>query len=394
MKYKWLYTIKYSDRNNYPDVYKNRYNSESTYRYDFCVNNSPAFVVLQPELVSLIMNIQTLDKRLYQLQNNLPDMAVSQFARKCLIDEVKQTNDLEGVVSTKREIKDILDNNRNKNNRHAGIVLKYNLLMQSDSVSLKTCNDIRFLYNELVLDEILQSDAKDIPDGDIFRKDRVYVKDKNTGRIIHEGLYPETAIINTMSSLLTNLNNPDYNPFINIAVFHYMFGYIHPFYDGNGRTDRFISSYLMSKNLEFIVSFRLAYTIKKDINKYYKMFKLTNDPANKGDLTPFSIYFLELIEDSLKELVAYFTEQTEKLNYYFSSLGELDLEKEYKDIISILIQNDMFGDDDGLSVEALAKALNISTPTIRKRLHYLDELNYLKVTKTRPFLYNTDLSMF
>ena len=64
---------------------------------------------------------------------------------------------------------------------------------------------------------------------------------------------------------VNDLNNDDINFLIRIAVFHYAFGYIHPFYDGNGRTSRFISSYLLSQRLEDLVSFRLSYTIKLNI---------------------------------------------------------------------------------------------------------------------------------
>ena len=65
-----------------------------------------------------------------------------------------------------------------------------------------------------------------------------------------------------MTKGLNILNNDEYDYMIRIAVFHYIFGYIHPFYDGNGRTSRFISSYLLSKNLLPIVSYKLASTIK------------------------------------------------------------------------------------------------------------------------------------
>ena len=79
---------------------------------------------------------------------------------------------------------------------------------------------------------------------------------------------------------------------IRIAIFHYLFGYIHPFYDGNGRTSRFINSYLLSKKLQFLVSYKLSYTIKENMNSYYKSFKETNDEKNKGNLSFFVISFL------------------------------------------------------------------------------------------------------
>lgn len=391
MDYKWLYKIKYSEYDKYSSEYEERYNSQSTYHYDFSINNYPAFVVLNTEILQLITQIQQLDKRLYVLESTLPTVALSQFTQKSLIDEVKQTNELEGVASTRKEIKEVLDNKTDKNNRLYGIVQKYSLLMTSDKVPLNNCQDIRNLYDEFVLSEIKESNPENIPDGDIFRKNNVYVKNKSSGKVIHTGIYPETRIIEMMSSLLSVLDNPNYNPFINIAVIHYMFGYIHPFYDGNGRMSRFISSYLLSQQLEKLAGFRLAYTIKKDIKKYYKVFELTNDKINAGDLTPFTIYFLELIKTSLTELINHFTDKSKLLNFYGKKIF-VDLEKsdEYKNALFILTQGTMFGYD-GMGIKELSEAIGKSDTTTRKIVKLIEADGFLITKKSRPVLYDVDL---
>ena len=389
MSYDTLKKIKYSNRDDYEKIYQERYNAASTYRYDFEVNGFGAFVFIDQEILDLIYDILTLDKKLNKLEQMLPNVALVQFTQKCLIDEIQQSNDLEGVASTRKEIKESLDK-KVSSSRFDGIVNKYQHLITDEKIPLDDCTDIRKLYDEIILDEIKESDIKNIPDGYVFRKDKVYVKDKNTGKVVHEGLYPEAKIIETMSALLASLKNPEYNELINVAVAHYMFGYVHPFYDGNGRISRFISSYLLSDILEKLVSYRLAYTIKQNINAYYKIFKDTNSINNKGDLTPFTIYFLELIKKSITELIDHFEERNILLDYFSEKLNSIGKSKDYKSVLDILIQNAMFGFW-GLSVNELSIILNESEYIIRKSIKLIEEDGFAKKTKAKPYLYTANL---
>lgn len=391
MDYKWLYKIKYSDRENYEQEYKNRSKSLSSYRYDFNVHGYPAFVLVTPELMQLVYDIKTHDKELYKKQKQLPSVALESYMRSCLIDEVKQTNELEGVASTRKEINDILIRKNKTNTRLMGIVNKYALLLNNNDVPLSSCSDIRKLYDDLVLDEIKQSDSTSIPDGEIFRKERVYVKDNNTGKVIHTGSYPESEIIESINSVINIINNQSYNSLINIAVIHYMFGYIHPFYDGNGRTSRFISSYLLSKELERIISFRLSYAIKKDTSGYYKIFKLTNDEVNRGELTGFVIYFMDLLRATLITLNSKLSDYINLLRYYGKILDKLNYDDLSLEILFILIQNTLFSEY-GLSIQDICNISEKGDTTVRKSIKTMCDDGLLECDRSRPYKYKAQIS--
>lgn len=380
MKYKLLSTIFYSNNKEYEDIYLKRLNCESAYRFTFNVKNSPAFLVITNEILQKITEIYKKDKILFALSSNLPGIALTQYATKCLIDEIKMTNEIEGVHSTRKEINDILLGKTNSKKRLYGLVKKYQLFLE-ESVSLETCEDIRNIYDELVLKEVVQDDKDNAPDGKFFRKDGVSVLSE-TGDIIHRGVYPEEDIIEMLSSGISLLKDNNVNQLISIAVFHYLCGYVHPFYDGNGRISRFISSYLLSEELEPLVSYRLAYTIKQNLKEYYKCFKISNDKKNKGDLTYFVFFFLDIISKSLDDLINSINERSERLDFYHEKVQSICKSDEKKSsILFILVQDALFGES-SLSIDELKTITHIGTSTLRTSLNYFNEIGLLNINKS------------
>ena len=88
------------------------------------------------------------------------------------------TNNIEGVHSTRKEIGEILQDlsTRNKRNRFVGLVAKYAALEDNQSISFKTCQDIRKVYDDIFYEEIKATDPENLPDGEIFRKSGVEVQ--------------------------------------------------------------------------------------------------------------------------------------------------------------------------------------------------------------------------
>lgn len=392
MDYKTLDKIYFSDKKNYENIYLSRINSEASQIFDFQIGNNKAFFMSTPKIIQMLDKIMELDSKLNKLTSEIPNIALNQYTRKCLIDEIHLTNDIEGVISTRKEIDDIISNKDGVyKNRLYVLVQKYIMLLDKEDINIKDCNDIRTIYNELVLKEINDDDK---PDGLYFRKYNVQVVSEYK-KIIQEGLYPEAVIIDNMQKSLDILNNSEYNYLIRIAIFHYMFGYIHPFYDGNGRTSRFISSYLLSRRLNELTSFRLSYTIKNNIKMYYRSFKIVNDPKNRGDLTPFVIIFFEIIIELINELNNSIQKRLDKLNYYDDILIKVtDKNNTFYDITYIMLQNTLFGDK-GMSITDINEVLGYSSTTIRNCIKILDKKNMLRKDKeSKKILYDLDLNEF
>lgn len=396
MQYNPLSKLYYSDTEHYNEIYQQRFHSESAYRFTFEISKNPAFMLFTPELFSLLDQIMELDKQLSQLAKKLPDIAIEQYTRKCLVDEILLTNDIEGVVSTRNEINETLEETLNptskQKRRFYGLMQKYFLLLDDSEIPLKSCQDVRNLYDEFILTEIEEENPKNVPDGLYFRQGHVSVYSRG-GKNIHNGLFPETNIITMMEQSLDFLNNTSYNALIRIAIFHYLFAYIHPFYDGNGRMTRFISSYMLSQKLHSLTGFRLSYTIKRNIDQYYKSFKITNDAKNKGDLTPFVISFFEILVRLITELYQSIEKRSNQMEHY------LELAKKHTvadsaeaNILALLIINTLFGER-GLSIQDLESITTLSASTLRAVIKTFRAEDLLKLNKDgRKYLYDVDLN--
>lgn len=393
MNYTPLSKFFYQDKQLFEEIYNDRFNSVSTEKFNFKIGDNQAFIVITNELLCLTEQIYFLDKKLDSFTNCIPNIALMQYTKKCLVDEVHLTNEIEGVCSTRKEINDILNSIDSKESKRRlyGLVQKYNML-SNESIQLKSCQDIRNLYNELVLPEVIEEDKDNLPDGQYFRKDHTYVIGKHD-KPIHSGIFPEEKVISLMNKSLELLNNNSYSFLIRIAIFHYLFGYIHPFYDGNGRTSRFISSYLLSQNLNRLVSYSLSYTIKPNIAQYYKSFKITNDDTNKGDLTPFVLNFLETICKVYENLEKSLEERTNKLKFYGEITQKIAGEdNDFGKLVFILFQNSLFGEK-GIEMSELKESLPYNENKIRNYLKKLESEKLLIINKnSRRYLYDIDLS--
>lgn len=374
------------------ELYKSRYESEFAIKVGCDVAGFPAFCVLTPELSMLLVQAAKIDKDVFRLICKLPDKAAEDYMNACLIDEIVLTNEIENVHSTRREIGEVLDNlaKKGRRRRFHGIVAKYNMLLKGEAVDLGSCADIRKLYDDLALDEVLESDGNKIPDGKWFRKEPVSVVD-GAEREIHKGVIPESKIIEMMECLLTFLNREDLNLLVRVAVCHFLFGYIHPFYDGNGRTNRFISSYMIANEYERLVGLRLSFAIKEEIEKYYKAFAVCEHPLNRGDLTPFVISFAEIVVSGMARLKEALAEREADLLRY-ENLACCLYEGDMLRVVNILIVASLFAVY-GVTADECTEALGITRQTLYKRTKTLRDEGMLQIKKVgRKTYYSCDLS--
>lgn len=363
-------------------------------------NRYELYYIPTNQLLNLVNNIHSISRDFQTTFESLPKVAQNQFINECLVEELYNTNDLEGIRSTREEIarstKEIQLKVKSKK-RFESMIKSYMALLSKEIKFPQSSEDIRMIYDEITNGEI---DPKELPDGDIFRKEATFVQKKSgSGKIIHQGITPEKDIVVAMEKLLDFMNNHDDIPLmIRVAIGHYFYGYVHPFYDGNGRTSRFISSLYLSDVLGEICTLSLSRGCNTFRTKYLEAFEITNSIRSCGELNFFIECFLEIILNTLNQMNGELKEKNELLSIANHKLlkERILIEKDdlYRNIMFVLAQNHFFDSGSGLTIKELAEISGKSEVTLRKIMKELLDLSLIEKRGERPAYYHISQRYF
>ena len=83
MSYKSLYKLYVmNDISTFNDIYEKKFNSSATIKFDLLINKDQSFFTYDSEIMSLVSKINSLNYRLNEIFNDLPDIAKDQYMRK------------------------------------------------------------------------------------------------------------------------------------------------------------------------------------------------------------------------------------------------------------------------------------------------------------------------
>ena len=400
MDYERLDKIYYINEDDWREQYEKRFNAPFTKHLPLKIkefnrkNEFELFYCCNEEIVLLYDGIMSECLKLRSLLENIPPVGIEQFINACIVDEIKASNDVEGVRSSRKEIRAALYASAEDrlSLRFSGIINKYLMLIDDQKIDLNSCADIRALFDELIADEIKIADPSNLTDGKIFRKGSVDVV-SGTQKTIHRGIYPEEKIIDHMTVALSILHDKKIPSLIGVGIFHYLFGYIHPFYDGNGRMARFITSYRLSEILQMpVVALRVSLLIKTQRKQYYDLFAVTNSERNCGDLTPFIIGTLQFIKNAVENTERILHVKLDNYKRFKKKIDGLNLnDRTAEDVYDILLQATVFSNW-GATLKDICNTLGKSENTVAARLKKIPETLLIRYKEIRPYLYKINLT--
>ncbi len=218
-----------------------------------------------------------------------------------------------------------------------------------------------------------------------YRDGQNVIKDGNTGTIVY--MPPEAPDVAVMMKTLVEWINQQIIsqelpvPII-AALAHYQFATIHPYYDGNGRTARLLTTFILHKTgygMKGIYSLEEYYA--KNLQGYYNALTVGGSHnyyfgRAEADITPFLEYFIEgmaiafqrVREKALSyketEITSDFQLQTEKLR---------ELRPQQRQLLSL------FQENKEVNVQEIATHLGINTRSTNTLIKKWLEQDFIQI---------------
>ena len=224
------------------------------------------------------------------------------------LEEARDSSAIENIVTTRDKLFRALATDPRKIDSTTKEVLNYRkaLWLGFNKVQKKG-----FISTNIITDiqkELISNNAG------IRKLPGTVLENELTGEIIYTPPLGESVIRSLLKNLEDFINsNLGGDPLIKMAILHYQFESIHPFYDGNGRTGRIINVlYLAMNNLIDLPILYLSGYIIKNKNKYYRYLR---EVTYKQNWEEWILYMLDAVEVTA-------IETTQKVNKIKTLLDE------------------------------------------------------------------------
>jgi len=280
------------------------------------------------------------------------------------LQEAKDSSEIENIVTTHDDLfkENILIDTHNPATKE---VINY---AQGLKHGFEIVRNKKFLLNRhiIAIQEILEENKAG------FRTQAGTTLKNQKNEIVYTPPQHSDEIKKLMANLEKFINDNDFSdldPLTKMAVIHYQFESIHPFYDGNGRTGRIINIlYLVLQGLLDIPVLYLSRYITQNKTDYYKALQ---GVRTHNDWETMILYLLKGVEVTAEQTIGLITDIKNVMQDYKTRI-RTELPKIYsQDLINNLFKNPY------TKIEFLQNDLKVSYLTARKYLEILAEKGYL-----------------
>lgn len=330
------------------------------------------FYVETTELMKLILEVNKKIDKLDLIINSFSDFTKNQIVQSILIDEIESTNKIESIFSTKHDIFSIINSvSTSKDKKIISISNSYKQLLKTKGEKINDLSDIRCLYDAILKDSI---EKDDLPDGNYFRKKPVFIS--NGIENVHSGIQGEDRIEKYMNEFI-DLYNSNNEILTKMILSHFLFEYIHPFYDGNGRFGRYLFSNGLYLETNSYFSFLISSSFEHEKDKYYKAFKEASDKYEFGCLNSYLETILNILSNEAQKYIDNLLLKKEKL---YDLPIKFKMSKSEVKIYKLIYEASLFSTF-GVSNEEIIKETKVSKRTLIYCLNNFKSKNIIQITK-------------
>ena len=237
---------------------------------------------------------QNILKRLLQSQSGY-------YGIKAAEDEIIATSAIESIDFSRDSVRNILKGMAPKDEQENRILgVKRGLDFIADTANKITEENLYKLYMMSAGDFVCEEDK--LLSGNFYRHDTVFVVGEG---VAHSGV-DFHRVPELMKSLVDFINRDDgINDLIKATVIHFYIAYVHPYFDGNGRTARLVHLwFLIQKGYQSALFIPFSSRIEKSRKAYYDAFTAVEENkklSGRIDVTPFVLYFINNVYNKMTE---------------------------------------------------------------------------------------------
>ena len=298
------------------------------------------------------------------------------------LQEAKDSSEIENIVTTHDELyratvsTSNVSHNTKEVQRYREALYKGFSLVQENQLLLKK--------HIVEIQQVLEDN-----NAGIRTQSGTQLKNDKTGEVIYTPPQNHQDIQDLMDNLEQYINSDDmddYDTLVKMAIIHYQFESIHPFYDGNGRTGRIINIlYLM---LNGLLELPVLYLSSYIINNKSDYYRLLNEVRTKDSWEEWVLYMLDGIEQTSKESI----KLIEAINQTMKDTKQIfktSLPKIYsKDLLELLFKHPY------TKISFLVDELGITRKTATAHLRAMEDINILDSMKVGRDVYFVNKSLF
>ncbi len=233
-----------------------------------------------PAITSMLQAVEVNRGRTFSLPKKIKVNRLHDANRR---RSVTSSNEIEGIKVKKMREEDILLRNMAPESKEEYLLLGYNKALENvfavykyQSLTESYIKDLHYYLYETLTPEF----------GGKYKVEQNYIREfDRAGRLSRTVFIPSKPeeVESLMGSLVYQFNecvaDPDCNTLVAIFLFVLDFLCIHPFFDGNGRISRLLTTFLLLKyGYDLDYYYPLSYTILHNLEGYY----LALEKSSKG----------------------------------------------------------------------------------------------------------------